>query len=246
MLKLMKYEYKKQALSKLVILALLAVVEIIFFVGVIINKESTMAIGLGLLSFITWASILYVSFESIITFSNDLKTKCSYMLFLTPNTSYRIIGAKVLLAGIQILVVGLLFLGVIIGDVALLVVRYDKVADVKILIEDMIKQFMNVNISLQDGVLAFLMILLAWISTITIAFFSITLSTTFLANSKLKGIVSFAIFVGINWLSAYISAKTIGATMNDTFIYLNSLYALCFTVITYLGTSWMLEKKVSL
>lgn len=244
MFKLMKYELRKQAFSKGIILALLALTEVLFLYSALFDKEKTLGISVVLLGMITYASILFVAFESILTYSNDLKTKRSYMLFLTPRSSYQIVGAKVFTSGIQVLITGFVFLLIGIGDAAIIIAKYDVLAQVKDGIVQMIEQITKSNFELKSLIFVFLLVLLSWISIITIAFFSITLSTTFLANKKFKGLVSFAIFIGINALYSFITNKTIGNNMSDTYIILNSLYTLCFIAITYVGTSWMLDKKV--
>ena len=63
MLKLMKYEFRKQLMSKLLLLALLLLLEVYFLYGVIaVNPETTMRAVL-FLAILAFAGIFYVSFE---------------------------------------------------------------------------------------------------------------------------------------------------------------------------------------
>lgn len=62
MLKLMKYEFRKTAFSKLILLVITAVVEIAFLLGVFLEKGNLLAIGVALFSmcaccgcFLHWA-----------------------------------------------------------------------------------------------------------------------------------------------------------------------------------------------
>lgn len=252
MLKLMKYEFRKQAFSKIVILLLVGLIELLFFFGIIADKEDVIGTSMGILLLFTFGALFYMAFESIITFSNDLKQKCSYMLFLTPHTSYSIVGAKVLAAAIQIVLAGIAFFLVYFLDLAVLVGKYDQIETLKEIINQFLQEVFSLNIQLKDIVAVVAVIITGWISTITVAFFSITLSTTFLANFKLKGLVSFLIFIALNYLFGVIVNMSLGNVFdinnlhNLTMFYiLQSLFMLCFTVITYVGTSWMLEKKVS-
>jgi len=250
MLKLMKYEFRKQAASKGVILLLIGLIELLFFFGVIFSKEKILAISMGILVVFTYGSMFFMAFESIITYSNDLKNKCSYMLFLTPNTSYRIVGAKVAAAAIQIIVASLVFFGVFALNMAVLVAKFVALADFKTMCAKILQELFQLEINV-PGVLSILaLVTTVWICTITIAFFSITLSATFLANKKFKGFVSLIIFIIINVFYNYIADLIFGnrVEMNKYYaiIYsLQSLYILAFTVLTYLSTAWMLEKKVS-
>jgi ABC-2 type transport system permease protein len=250
MLKLMKYEFKKQAFSKLVILCLVAIIEVVFLLGVFLDKEGWTAASMGVLWIVTLGAMTFLAFEAIITFSNDLKTKCSYMLFLTPTTTYSIVGAKVLAAAIQGIVAACIFAGIFILDGGILVARYDFIAEIKQLIVEFSRQFLKLDI---DMVAIFSFVattLTSWLSTITIAFFSITLSTTFLANNKLKGLISFVIFIAINIFIYYIMDLVLGYQIDNLadmtkYNLIASLFSLVFTVITYFGTAWMLDKKVS-
>ncbi|BCN30360.1 hypothetical protein [Anaeromicropila herbilytica] len=247
MLKLMKYEFRKQAFSKGVILALLGLVEVLFGYSVIFDNENVLGTSVFLLTMLSFASLIFVAYESIITFSKDLKEKCSYMLFLVPKSTYSIIGAKVLSAGIQVIAVGLLFLAVSAVDFSILVAKYSSLAEITDKVRKLISAVIAYDINGSDVFLAFFNVLLNWISIITVAFFSITLSTTFLANKKFKGVVSFIIFVVLNYLFGLIVRTTIGDQINytQTKIILDCLYYICFTIITYFGTGYMLDKKVS-
>lgn len=253
MLKLMKYEFRKSALSKLIILALATILEVIFVIGMVIGNQDYQAFGLGLMTMLAFAATFYVAFESISVLSKDLKTKNSYMLFLTPHTSYAIVGAKVLASGIQIILTGLAFLFIFIADGFALVAQYSSIAMIKDMIQAFFQKLTQSELRLDTIVLMFILMLLFWVFITTLSFFSITLSTTVLANNKLKGVLSFAIFIGIftvfGKLSDFFSNSLMGNGViffsdNLQFIYA-SLFILVFIVATYLGTALLLEKKVS-
>jgi ABC-2 type transport system permease protein len=252
MLKLMKYEFRKQAFSKMVILLLVGLIQLFFFFGIVTDNNNVIGTSMGILAVFTFGALFFMAFEAIITFSNDLKQKCSYMLFLTPHTSYSIVGAKVLAAAIQIILAGIAFFLVYFLDIAVLVGKFNQLELLKEMINQFLQEVFSLNIQLQDIIGVVAVIITAWISVITVAFFSITLSTTFLANFKLKGLVSFLIFIAINYVFGEIVNMGLGRVYDinnlsnlSMYYMLESLYMLCFTIITYVGTSWMLEKKVS-
>lgn len=250
MLKLMKYEFKKQGFSKIVILCLVAIIEAVFLLGVVLDKEGWIAASMGILWVVTLGAMTFLAFEAIITYSNDLKTKSSYMLFLTPTTTYSIVGAKVIAAAIQGIVAACIFAAIFILDGGILVAKYDFIAEMKQLIMEFSRQFLKLDIDTVTMFSVVTAILTSWLSTITTAFFSITLSTTFLANNKLKGLISFIIFIAINILMYYIMDLVLGYQIENLaemtrYNLLASLFGLVFTVITYFGTAWMLDKKVS-
>jgi hypothetical protein len=171
-------------------------------------------------------------------------------LFLTPNTSYSIVGAKVLTAGIQIILAGIAFFAVFVLDGGILIAKYDVLAQVKKLLIQFMDQFFQLHIDISDTISVLTVIIMNWINTITLAFFSITLSTTFLADKKYKGVVSFLIFIALNIIISKITNLIVGdsgITFNSisTTLFTASAITLFFTVLTYIGTAWMLEKKVS-
>ena len=255
MFKLMKYEFRKQALSKLIILVLAAITEIIFLFGIFTNKTEQMAVGFGLFCMLAFAAVFYVAFESIGVYSKDLKTKNSYMLFLTPNTSFSIVGAKVLSTGIQILVTGLVFLGIFILDIVIVLIRVEEISKIK----DFVQELFNLasdKVLVTNLVWFFVFMLLSWVFVTIMAFFSITLSTTVLANSKLKGILSFAIFMGITYLVSkiaqllsldqFLNMDQATLMLSNMKLIAYSLYLISVSALAYVGTALLLEKKVNL
>jgi ABC-2 type transport system permease protein len=248
MLKLMKYEFRKQAVSKMVVVTLLVLLEIFFLIATFTEQEKLLSLSIVLLTLFIFGAILFLGYEAIITYSNDLKKKCSYMLFLTPVSTYSIVGAKVVSAAIQIIMAGLIFLGVAALNVAIIIGQFSEVAMFKEDLLNMVDMFLGVEINFSNIFSVIALNITSWISTITLAFFSITLSTTFLANRKFKGVVSFVIFVLLNILYSYV-VNRLNRIMNIDTIelnnYLQSAVMFIFIIITYIGTAWMLDKKVS-
>ncbi|BCJ99439.1 hypothetical protein [Anaerocolumna chitinilytica] len=249
MLKLMKYELRKQAFSKLIILVITLLGELMFFTGLVLNRHNTIGLAMGLLTMFTFGAMFFIAFESIITYYNDLKQKQSYMLFLTPNTPYTIVGAKVLSSGVQIILSGVVFALIFGIDGAAMLARYASIKQIKELITSFVNMQFHVEIDGKLLILVVLALLISWISVITLAYLSITLSTTFLAEKKGKAIISFLIFI----LLEYIFSKGVNLIMNIPSLTLSAsgtlilnivLYAV-ITAVTYLVTAWMLDKKVS-
>lgn len=247
MLKFMKYEFKKQAWSKGIILLLAAFLEIVFLIGIALDNENFQGFGMGFLGTLSFCAIIYVGFECIDTFSKDLKTKRSYMLFLTPHTSYTILGAKIITSAIQILVTGFAFLGIFLLDGFILMTRYGTWKDIVKFVKEMINQILNIQVDVQIVAIVVLMLLVGWLFFIVFAFFAITLSTTFLAKKKFKGFVSVLLFFVITWIISFIQDKLFGNIgFSEILMWYNILYLLVFTIIAYIGTAFLLEKKVSL
>ena len=86
----MKYELRKTAFSKLVLLVITAVAELAFLLGVFLKKDNLLAIGIVFLFMCAVFGVIYIGIESVNVLYRDLNTKQSYMLFLTPKSSYEI------------------------------------------------------------------------------------------------------------------------------------------------------------
>jgi ABC-2 type transport system permease protein len=249
MWKLVKYELRKQMQSKLVIFGIVALLEIIWFIG-LFTKERVLYSTSALLFMIANISMLYLYFESVVTFSHDLKTKNSYMMFMTPNSSYKIVGAKILASGIQILVYGLCFFGIGVLDIGIMTIRFNSVSETIEMVKKALHHFVHIDVDKTFVFLYLLTILIAGIFILVLAYVSITLSATFLANKPYKGVVSFAIFIAISYVVGKISNVLIGdgdVLFRDNKTML--LFIVWYTVlsaIAYVVTAWMLEKKVSL
>lgn len=244
MLKLMKYEFRKQLFSKYIIVAFLGILEVIFFFGLILDRQSLIAVDLGIFLLLAIGSLTYVSVECLATFSNDLKTKCSYMLFMTPHSSYTIIGAKVLSMIVQVFGTAAVFTVLGLCNGAMLLGRYHMLND---FIQTVLDNFhWDFNVFMIIGNI--LMAIANWSCIVLFAFLAITASTTFLANKKGKGMVSFLIFL----LICFINAKTDNIIlsnftyMSDPYIGISLVINLIFGMIAYLLTSYLLEEKVSL
>ena len=96
MLKLMKYEFRKTAFSKLILLSITLLSEIVYLLGIFLKKDMFLSSGIMFLVLCATMGILYIGLESVTVLHRDLNTKQSYMLFLTPKSSYQILGAKIL------------------------------------------------------------------------------------------------------------------------------------------------------
>ena len=77
MLKLMKYELRKTAFSKLVLLVITAVAEIAFLIGVFWKKDNILAMGIIFLVMCTIFGVIYIGIESVNVLHRDLNTKQS-------------------------------------------------------------------------------------------------------------------------------------------------------------------------
>ena len=163
MLKLMKYELRKTAFSKLVLLVITAVAEIAFLIGVFWKKDNILAMGIIFLVMCTIFGVIYIGIESVNVLHRDLNTKQSYMLFLTPKSSYQILGAKILENGISIIMAGAFFAALAAIDVTVATLY---IGGLKEMI-NLVSSFMEVNWSVTftpaEAAFYFFGLLASWI-----------------------------------------------------------------------------------
>lgn len=248
--KLMKYEFRKQLKSKVVVGILTVLIEIAFLYGILADKEEWISGGLAFMILLTFIGLFYFSFETVLTYSNDLKTKQSYMLFLTPRSMYQIVGAKMLTTVVQIIGGGIFFATILIGDVLLVFSQYSNVELTYEFLRDLFAEI-GLKIGIGDIAYYWVLFLITWLEFVVLAIFAITLSTTFFANKKYKGVMSLVIYFVLNFflnrvaniLSNGYGENEIMMISLEGWIYIG-IYTFAM-ILLFFGTTWLLEKKVS-
>ena len=255
MLKMMKYEYRRGVFPLLVVITALAAAELLFLIGIFAEKDLLTGLGITFLVLGGWASFMFVLIYGVIIYSQDLKNKTGYMVFMTPISNYKIIGAKLL----SILLTGatlVAFLGLLIVVDYNLLKSHNGVAGAEIVLDEILgTRGLSIG-SVIANVAGFIVVaLIQFYTMITIAYLAVSLSSTVLQNKKIKGVVSFILFVALYVLVSYIAYKLphLGKnvqveTMLDA-MYKNIpqliLYVVCM-IGSYIGSATLLSKKISL
>ena len=256
MLKMMKYEYRRGVFPLLVVITALAAAELLFVIGIFAEKNLLDGLGITFLVMGGWASFMFVLIYGVIIYSQDLKNKTGYMVFMTPISNYKIIGAKLL----SILLTGatlVAFLGLlIVVDYNLLKSHNGGVASVELVLDDILgTRGLSIG-SVIANVAGFIVVaLIQFYTMITIAYLAVSLSSTVLQNKKIKGVVSFILFVALYVLVSYIAYKLphLGTDIQvETMLYAMYknipqliLYVVCM-IGSYIGSATLLTKKISL
>lgn len=68
------------------------------FGGMLVEKDALMGISATLLLVGSFFVVFYMGIESILILNRDLKTKQSYMIWMTPKSVWEILGAKFVVA----------------------------------------------------------------------------------------------------------------------------------------------------
>lgn len=245
MLKLMKYEFRKNRLSKLILLVLTAISEVLYLAGVFFEWENGLGFGVLGLTICAMVGIIYIGIESLITFYRDLNTKQSYMLFLTPRSSFQILGAKVLENALSIFLAGLLFALLAAVDISTALIHIGGLEELVNFVKSALRHI-NITISINgpQTLIGFMSILTSWLMMIVTGYLAILLSATVLAGKKLSGLISFAIFVLLDWLFGILLNYL--PKLEGTMYFVELIGAsLVITVVMYLITGWIMERKLS-
>lgn len=245
MLKLMKYELRKTAFSKLVLLVITAVAELAFLLGVFLKKDNLLAIGIVFLFMCAVFGVIYIGIESVNVLYRDLNTKQSYMLFLTPKSSYEILGAKILENGISIVMAGVFFALLAALDITIATLY---IGGLKEMI-NLVSSFMEINWSVTftpaEAAFYFFGLLASWIVYIVNADLSVILSASVLAGKKGSIIAGFLIFMVISAIigKALDLIPVLQSTELTFVIYIAVAFAIA--AVLYLISGWIMEKKLS-
>lgn len=245
MLKLMKYEFRKTAFSKLILLSITFLFEIVYLLGIFLKKDSFISTGITFLTLCAIMGILYIGLESVTILHRDLNTKQSYMLFLTPKSSYQILGAKILENGISILLTGVFFTALAAIDIAVAYFWVDELKEIWDLVQNVL--YVNLKLTVEPDVIVFFFFtaLSGWITYIVNADLAVILSASVLAGKKASGLVSFVIFIllstlvgmGLDRLPSLNSPELTSA------LYIGA--SLVISALLYLAGGWIMEKKLS-
>ena len=245
MLRLLKYELRKTLFSKLILLGITVIAEAIFLIGYWSKKENTLTIGALLLFFIAISGIALMGLLSLITLHRDMNTKQGYMLFMTPNSCYKILGAKVIECSISLLIAGAFFFALGLLDFNLLLGK-DTNRQIWDLFTQMVRSVNDTIILDAPHLSALLFSMIAcWICTVTIACLSDVICTALLYGKRGNLVITFVLFIAMNYgISKLLQLvpETIGII--PALIW-QGVIALALAGVMYVITARLMEKYLS-
>lgn len=200
MLKLIKYEF----IRKYKFITMILVTAIALNLLMMTRGPQGTALFLLLSPIVLYAIYLI---DVIKMYSDDLNKKTAYMIFMTPNSGYKIILSKLLTAileGFGLLVIYLIF--ILVNGVFIVLstgseVSYNQLLSV---VNNLLSGSFGFNLlHILIFLLAALIFILAFITTVYTA---ITIRKSIFSEVKLGGLFSFIIFLCINWVISSISS----------------------------------------
>lgn len=251
--RLIKYEWKKQRTSRMVILAMLAAGILAFVWGLIFDKGNGTAAGIiALLMFgISFLVLLYTGIESILVLNRDLRTKQSYMLWMVPKSIWEILGAKFIAAILQMFVVFASFVAAGCICLSVTVVKYNGIRRIFEFVRLFFQKVLEINGSWGDIVMFAIAFFIAWAEVIFVGFLAVLLARTVLAKSRFAGLAAVILFFILTYVVekgwSILHSIPIVGDINDLFGWnpLMFVYYVLVCLILFGVSGWIADKKLS-
>ena len=255
--KLMKYEFRKIRNIALGLLVVTGIAEVGYLIGLLtLNparmedmSDSWLLTG-GILALIACAvvGVQIIGLISILIFHNELNTKQCFMLFMTPQNSYQILGAKVLENGISLAASGGLYGGLAIFDLYLLMQKGAVMIDGGAVGTPFGKLIMQAvaGWTASEVFETIAAVFSLWLIFIVLAFFAVVLPSTFFNGRKGSGWISFGIFLALSaavWkLVSSIQPPVEGSGARTA---VHVILALALSAVFYILSGWIMDRKLS-
>ncbi len=249
MLKLFKYEWRKQIGSKIIIGCILLALCVFYVLGTLLKKDGWSELAMVFLVLAGVFASIYVGIESLLVLDRDVRTKESYMLFMVPKSAYQILAAKILAAICQILLTIVMFGAAFVICFTAYMAANESIAEMLDYLRQMVEQMFEVEIEWDMVALAVTSMFVSWINMIASGFAAIIAVRTVLSRTKLAGLLAFVVYLLINWGTNLLTGRINGlSTGEDTWMLYYSLGLAAtagITVVLLVLSGWMAEKKLS-
>lgn len=264
MLNLIKHEFIKSRIPLIAAFLIIIITEIFYLISILIKSETIFTIAamimMMFISFIPAACIMYPVY--IYELDVTHKHKNGYMLFMTPNSSYKIIGAKILTSFIASVAVSVLSIGLYALNASIPMPSF---------YDDSMIEFGSIfmlfdRVSASSTAMIIIMIIAVYLQLVSTIYFIYMLIATVLERVPLKWVIGTGIFLAVSYIQNLIlnlirpSASSIDNIPEDISAYeivltvfggsggfiISIILSLIIAGLTYWGTSELCRKKLSL
>lgn len=263
MLKSMKYEFRKNAFTLAVMGVIFVIAEVMFLIGVGAENGKLFGIGMTVLVLIGFVGSVYILINGVGAYSRDLKDKSGYLVFMTPISTYKVIGAKLLMILVEILVFSAVSFLVGVLDILFLVRRttdYTLEEIIEGIAEVLPIKADQIYVQIAGIAVFFLTLIIGLYMIVTMAYLAISLSSTVLQNKRGKGLASFLVFLAMSFVISYVQNLIPSLeiaypnSLKPFQIYLTTVlnqlpqygFNLLVCVACFIGTVKLLDKQISL
>ena len=239
MMKRLKYEGRKTRFVKLILLVIAALLEGAFLYAFYAEKWDTMAVITLLLTITAFSGIVLVGIQSLVTLHRDMNTKQGYMLFMTPNSTYKILGAKVAECGLTLLVLGAVGLGLGALDFSMVEKEVQFVSSLlKSFNPDLVPSFSNIAAMLFN-------LLCGLLCSVIAAYFADVISSALLNGKKGNLLITFALYLLLNYVIRKLMLLIPSSIGVIASLLLQGVVALVLAGIMYVVTARLMERYLS-
>ena len=126
MLNLMKYELFRRKRLLITSLIIFLFLELGIWLGMVL-KGNWYIMSITFLMILFVGGLAFPFIDAVVNYFSDFKSKNGYMLFLTPSSGYKIVGAKVVLLAVELLIMGALIFAALRLDFEVLKTSYPDV-----------------------------------------------------------------------------------------------------------------------
>lgn len=208
MLKLIKYEFCKARTMFAALLGVAAALEVYFLVSLKLGRESHVVASLALLMLCAGALTLFALVRGVTSYSGELSRRSGWLVFMTPNSTLKIVASKFAYTFLNGLFFAALIAGVSALDLRLTMSYYGEWESFLEGLRSMLSmQGVPVNEILAGIAFGVAYGFLAILSEIALAYLAITLSCTMFGEKRWRWLPSLVLFALLSWLVNWICGR---------------------------------------
>lgn len=244
---LLKYELKKTWALKLIILGITAAAEAAFLITLYLGSQDRgLTVTCLLLFLIAMGGTMLIGVQSVLTLHRDMNTKQGYMLYMTPRSSFQILGAKLLENGLSLALAGGFFFLLGFLDVTLLFSRMGSLEELWDLFRDFVRMIdEEIQLNAQSILCLVTELLASWLATVSIAYLADIISSALLNGKKMNGLLSFLFFILLTILLNWIQNRfRTGATI-EVLLLVRAGIALLYSAVMYVVSALVMDRYLS-
>lgn len=235
MWKLFKYEMKKSMPGKRILIAITLSAELMVLIGLGFGNISLVGIGALLLSYSALIGMFITCFGGSGLFGRELRTKQSYMLFITPNSNRKILDAKYLESFCSSVLMGIYFLLLLGLDLSLTVLR-----DGPFLHN--FQGLQEVSAMIPNAALALLSL---WFLLVAAAFFITVVFAGIFSKLPAKGLLGFLFFLFLGFLINLLGSVLTSVSYSEFHILVLSLLFLIGGLLFRGATLFLMKHELN-
>lgn len=202
MLKLIKYEFRKALTAMLILLGGTLAAEVYFLYGMNVMEEKPehLAISMIVLMLLSLAVYIFVLVRGVASYSGELKSRSSYLIFMTPNSTRKIMASKFLFTLILCILFGGLY--ALLGFVDLRMVL-EAAGEYEEFLEALNEMLLMMGIHTDQLIVGIVFTVflmgLSMLSFFAVAYLAITLSHTLFRDKSWRWVMALIFYFIINY-----------------------------------------------